>query len=55
MADDNTVPPAIPPITEWDLDLEVSIRVYQLPKGSRQLLEAGFCHATELYACIREF
>ena len=55
MADDNTDLPAVPPITEWDLDLKVSIRVYLLPRGSRQLLKVGFYHVTERYACSREF
>ena len=55
MADDNTDLPAIPPIAEWDLDLEVNTQVYQLLKDSRQLLEVGFCHVPESCTCIREF
>ena len=27
----------IPPLEEWDINLEVSIQVYQLPKDCKQL------------------
>ena len=55
MADDNTDLPAIQPIAEWDLDLEVSTQVYQLLKDSKQLLEVGLRHAPESCTCIRGF
>ena len=41
MADIATESPVIPPLTEWDVDLEVSSRVYLLPKDSKQLQEVN--------------
>ena len=55
MVEDKTTPPKIPPVSEWDLDLEVSKCVFQLLKGSGQLLEAGFCHAPRQFTSIRGF
>ena len=31
----------IPPLEDWDVDLEVSSRVYLLPKDYKQLQEAN--------------
>ena len=31
----------IPPLEEWDINLEVSSQVYQLPKDCKQLQEAN--------------
>ena len=55
MTDDNTDLPAIPPLAEWDLDLEVSTQVCQLLKDSKRPLEVGFCKVLESCTCIREF
>ena len=55
MAEDKTAPPKISPASEWDLDIEVSKCVYQVPKGSRPLLGGGFFHAPGQFTCIRGF
>ena len=41
MADIATESPVIPPLEEWDVDLEVSSQVYLLPKDCKQLQEAS--------------
>ena len=41
MADTATESQVIPPLAEWDVDLEVSSRVYELPKDCKQLQEVN--------------